>query len=76
MTANDDGAVLLDVDHGMCFSLNPLGSRIWTALSQGRSRSQIIHDLSIEFCDVECAQIAADVDEFLSELARRKLLAS
>src|ERR1700722_84240 len=28
-TCNQDGAVLLDIDHGLCYSLNAVGGRIW-----------------------------------------------
>src|SRR5208282_3160780 len=28
-TASEDGAVLLDIEQGICFSLNPVGLRIW-----------------------------------------------
>src|ERR1039458_8095163 len=31
-TASEDGAVLLDVEQGVCFSLNPVGLRIWELL--------------------------------------------
>ena len=32
-TVSEDGAVLLDIDQGICFSLNPVGLKIWELLS-------------------------------------------
>ena len=35
--ASEDGAVLLDVEQGVCFSLNPVGLKIWDLLKKGCS---------------------------------------
>src|SRR2546423_7552409 len=34
-TITQDGAVLLDIEQGLCFSMNPVGARIWEMLKQG-----------------------------------------
>ena len=33
-TASEDGAVLLDIEQGICFSLNPVGLKIWELLEE------------------------------------------
>jgi len=48
-TVNQDGAVLLDIDQGLCFSLNPVGTRIWEMIKAGRSVDEIADKLGEEF---------------------------
>ena len=40
-TASEDGAVLLDIEQGICFSLNPVGLKIWELLKKHYSVDQI-----------------------------------
>ena len=37
-TASEDGAVLLDIEQGICFSLNPVGLKIWELLKNASLR--------------------------------------
>ena len=37
-TASEDGAVLLDIEQGICFSLNPVGLKIWELLENASLR--------------------------------------
>jgi len=48
-TVNQDGAVLLDIEQGLCFSLNPVGTRIWEMIKDGRSVDEIADALEEEF---------------------------
>ena len=48
-TASEDGAVLLDIEQGICFSLNPVGLRIWELLKKRCSLDQIADALGQEF---------------------------
>ena len=48
-TINQDGAVLLDIHQGLCFSMNPVGARIWEMLKQGYPPAAIVDGLEKEF---------------------------
>src|SRR5208282_2346501 len=53
-TCNEDGAVLLDIDHGLCYSLNAVGGRIWQVIEAGQGRSSfddIVEALAQEFTE-------------------------
>ena len=66
-------AVLLDFGTGRYFGLNPVGTRIWTLLTEGSTVSAIVDILAAEF-DAPAAEIAADVEVLLSELSSRGLV--
>ena len=72
-TASEDGAVLLDVAHGICFSLNPVGLRIWELLKKKYSLDQIADALGQEF-SVSRSQLLSDTTEFISELEAKHLI--
>ena len=46
---NQDGAVLLDIQQGLCFSINTVGARIWRMMKQEQSFAQIVDTLVEEF---------------------------
>ncbi len=70
---DQDGSVLLDIDQGTCYSMNPVGSKIWEMLKAGSSLEQIVDKLSAEF-DVPHQELHADVAEFIETLQKRNLL--
>jgi hypothetical protein len=72
-TASEDGAVLLDVEQGVCFSLNPVGLRIWELLKKRRSLDQIADALGQEF-SVSRSQLLADATEFVEALEAKHLI--
>jgi hypothetical protein len=72
-TASEDGAVLLDIEQGICFSLNPVGLRIWELLKKRRSLDQIADALAQEF-SVPRDQILSDAREFIVALAAKHLI--
>lgn len=72
-TVNQDGAVLLDIKQGLCFSMNPVGSKIWEMLKKECSLEEIASNLEIEF-QVPRSQIDADVAAFMGELRKRNLI--
>lgn len=72
---NEDGAVLLDIKQGLCFSINPVGTRIWDLLKQGYSTEQIAAELQAQF-DVPNLQLKQDISEFVGILMRENLLCS
>jgi len=72
-TASEDGAVLLDVEQGICFSLNPVGLRIWKLLKNRCSLDQIADALGQEF-SVPRSQLLADAAEFIEALEAKHLI--
>src|SRR5260370_38904801 len=70
-----DGALLLDIDQGLCFSMNPLGAKIWEMLKTNHSVDSIADVLAGEF-SVPRDQVFGDVQEFLAQLRNQHLLVS
>jgi coenzyme PQQ synthesis protein D (PqqD) len=71
--ASEDGAVLLDVEQGVCFSLNPVGLKIWELLKKGCSLEQIADALGQEF-PVSRPQLLSDASEFIAALEAKQLI--
>lgn len=69
----NDEAILLDATNGLYYGLDPVGSRIWTLLSEGHSSAQIARQLAHEY-DAPLARIQADVDGFLAQLQAKGLV--
>jgi Coenzyme PQQ synthesis protein D (PqqD) len=72
-TNNQDGSVLLDIKQGICFSMNPVGARIWELLTKECTLDQIATSLETEF-SIPRTQIETDICEFIASLATRKLV--
>ncbi len=72
-TASEDGAVLLDIEQGICFSLNPVGLKIWELLKKRCSIDQIADALARDFA-VPRSQLLSDVVEFLRSLEAKRLI--
>ena len=74
-TVNQDGAVLLDIKQGLCFSMNPVGAKIWEMLKRQRPLPEIADALESEF-HVSRTEIEADISEFVKNLEERNLVLS
>ncbi len=72
-TASEDGAVLLDIEQGICFSLNPVGLKIWELLKTHHSVDEIADDLVQDF-RISRSQILSDIVEFLQSLEAKRLI--
>ena len=70
---NQDGGILLDIDQGLMFSLNIVGSKIIDKLQRGMEPSQIVDEISAEF-GAPREMIQKDVEEFLACLQEKALL--
>lgn len=68
-----DGAVLLDINQGLCFSMNPVGAKIWELLKINQSIDQIADALATEF-SIPREQVFRDVREFIAQLRNEHLL--
>ena len=76
-TCNVDGAVLLDIDKGLCYSLNAVGGRIWQALEAGHGPSSIediVAALAKEFTEVPRQQLELDIESCLRDLENKALI--
>jgi len=75
-TINNDGGVLLDIEKGLCYSLNPVGARIWQAIESRRSGAKledVVTALASQFT-IAREQLARDIDEYLLDLEKRGLI--
>jgi len=66
-------AVILHLDEGLYYSLNPVGTCIWALLQQPRSKEELIARVLEEF-DVTPERCRADVEELLEALCTRLLV--
>ena len=74
-TKSEEGAVLLDIEQGVCFSLNSLGCKIWELIAQGNDIDHIVAELEKTY-PISKARLTHDVEEFIGDLQSRKLLIS
>ena len=68
-----DATVLLDSRHGLCYSLNELGWRIWDQIGAGQLVAEIARTLRQEY-DVPPDSFDADVAIFVEYLLRASLI--
>jgi Coenzyme PQQ synthesis protein D (PqqD) len=74
LTKSQDGGILLDVEQGEIFRLNPVGTRIIELLKEGHDRRSLTRVLTSEF-GVPEQVVREDVCDFLSQLRERRLVA-
>lgn len=70
----DDEVVLMSIEAGYYFSLDPTGSRIWELLSGRPSTIAELADMLMEEYEVEKDTCIADVMNFIGTMAARKLV--
>lgn len=63
-----DELVMMDIDKGKYFSLNPVATRIWDLLETPMTEEDICSQLITEY-DVETEQCIKEVRELLDEMA-------
>jgi len=68
-----DELVLLNVETGVYFGLDGIGTRIWTLLAEGLSIEGIIDRLLAEY-DVQAEQLRSDARAFLNTLIAKGLV--
>jgi hypothetical protein len=75
-TYSQDGAVLLSINQGLCYSLNIVASRIWMTIEaskSGTSLDAILDALQTDF-PISRQELAADTAECLAKLQKMGLL--
>lgn len=65
--------VILDLEKGMYFGLNAVGTRIWELLEQGQTLRQICESLVTEY-EVAHSDLERDALSLAAELAARGLI--
>jgi hypothetical protein len=64
-----DELVMMDIDHGKYFSLNPVATRIWDLLERPQNMDELCAVLIDEY-DVEPEQCLSEVEEHMAEMVR------
>lgn len=67
--------VLMDLQSGTYFALDPIGARVWELLEQGLTLSMICDAIHAEY-DAPRETIENDVGELCGDLLEKKLLVS
>ena len=70
----DGEAVILNLDSGMYFGLDAVGTRIWRLLDAHRTLRGTLEALEKEF-DAPSDRLATDLTEFVGQLRAKGLLA-
>ena len=68
-----DELVMLDIDQGKYFSLNPVAARIWDMLERPRTAEELCNRLTDEY-EVEIKECIADVEDLLDEMVKLGLI--
>jgi len=69
----DDIIVMMDVDEGQYYELDPVGARVWNLLETDRSAADLCGVLAAEF-DVDPDTCRHDVLEFLEEARAMRIV--
>ena len=70
-----DETVILDLNSGTYFGLDPVGARIWQGLTEGLSLPEVCASVVEEF-EVTLETVQTDVQRLVEELMGRGLLVS
>ena len=68
-----DSTVILDVDSGRSFTLDAIGTRVWTLLTDTGSLQATIDALLVEF-DADAAELERDVTALIAQLSDKHLV--
>ncbi len=71
-----DGAALLDIHEGVCYSLNPIGAAIWEQIrvnSSGIAIEAILRQIE-QTCNANRHEIEEDIIAYVQNLERRHLV--
>ncbi len=75
-TYSEDGAVLLDINKGLCYGLNPVAARIWVTIETsqaGITLDDIVGALETHF-EVARNKLGHDTARYLSRLEQMGLV--
>lgn len=63
-------AVMMSIEKGAYFGLNPVATRIWDLIEQPKTIAELIQAITDDY-DVSPEQGAADVQEFVADMIKR-----
>lgn len=66
-------AVIVNLDRGTCFTLDPVGTRIWQLLGEEERLARVAHALTLEF-DVDEETATSELHAIVGDLLARGLL--
>jgi hypothetical protein len=69
----EEESVLLNVDTGEYYSLDPTASSIWERIERGDKTAKIVKDIAKEYGKPE-TRVEKDAQEFLNDLLSEKLI--
>jgi hypothetical protein len=69
----EDGAVILNPDSGLYYSLDSVGARIWELVGSGTTRTELVDSLHAEY-DVARDVLDSDVHALLQTLETNGLV--
>ncbi len=75
-TYSEDGAVLLDIRKGLCYSLNPVAARVWSTVEASPSGVDLrgIVDVMETHYKISREQLERDIAEYVSNLEHMGLV--
>ena len=75
-TMDADGGVLLDIEKGVCYSLNFVAAKTWLAIESARGQASFedIVDALVPQFTVPLEQLVRDIDEYLRDLEKKGLI--
>ena len=68
-----DEAVLLNLDSGQYFGLDPVGTRIWNLLTEGKALQEVVSAIATEY-EVDATRCQADLLKLLGDLEEQGLV--
>ena len=75
-TYSEDGAVLLDIRKGLCYSLNPVAARVWSTVEASPSGVDLrgVVEVMETHYTISHEQLERDIDECLTKLENMGLV--
>jgi hypothetical protein len=70
---NEDGAAILDIEHGLISTLNPTGAYVWQGLERSETLETIVANLARETGE-DALVVERDVHQFVETLKESHLL--
>lgn len=68
-----DEIVMMDIEKGKYFSMNPVATHIWDLLEEPTSLEELCNTLTLEF-EVDALTCKEDVAHFITEMLKLSLL--
>ncbi len=75
-TYSEDGAVLLDIRKGLCYSLNPVAARVWSTVEASPSGVDLrgLSDVMETHYKIPHEELERDINEYLLKLEQMGLV--